>query len=299
LRGAGCGYQEARDAYQRAEAKLNEPDATRTRRASQRYANEANAAKAAKEKAAECEQRARDQWDLAAQWEAAVAARNAARVAANQRFWSMAEFVLLFGAFAAALYAAVQARRAADTAERDLIERDRPQLSFVIDKKARHGDLLDSLSNENFSVFTVTIKNVGGGAADLEFHHATVLAAANPPMPSAQAFKFILAQGEKRVLERGDTHTFSGFGRLSDDEKKKVLSLTDGLSAYVYGYVAFTDMQSNTKWEAGFCYRAGLILAQYSPDAAFVPEDVIFDRAGGDVANFERRRQSPKEGDNL
>lgn len=287
-----CEHVKARERAEDARQRRDSHTPTRSTVVHEREATEAVAAENAEARAKECEERARAQWDLAAQWHAATAARNGAAVAKNQRFWSMGEFLLLLLAFGAALYAATQAKRSADIAQTDLIARDRPQFNVRIEN-TNVFEALDSPAADKFPA-SVDFKplNIGKRAAVVIASRGEIVLSNAPPIPSATAFKETVEFNQHIVIEERQDFPVIAVRILENGaEKTGVYEGETGL--FAFGYIAYNDRVGG-EWEAGFCYRLRAMGVLDGKTGVRKHTGGWFEPIGGPDYNFDRARPKQK-----
>lgn len=183
---------------------------------------------------------------------------------------------------------AAQARRSADIAERDLIERDRPELAPVLedDRGVREG--LDAKAEgRGYPNAIIRPINTGGRTAIVEGYEAKFfLERGDPPKPSPTLFT--LLRRRLVVPASKDFIMVSGYAIWSPEEIAAIFERE--LTVYLVGYITYTD-RTGGLWECGFTYwywpirritratgekHAGGFLRQFDEGEAF---------------NFDRPRQ--------
>lgn len=204
----------------------------------------------------EADAHAREQSGLRQQWRAANAAERAIQIAQSQTTISLIESLLLLLtllATAIAAWAAATASKSAQlavgVAERDLVERDRPEL-IVAAKSDTIREGFDGREQSPYVEFSV--KNVGGRKAtvtfcDVEFFFVT----GDPPVPGASIFEVKAGDRHVELEPRGKGTTT---GAVANDFGAIRASLVSReRTMFVVGYIEFEDGVGG-KWEHGFCY---------------------------------------------
>jgi hypothetical protein len=198
-----CGYVEANERAHEARAAERDPKNRRTPTRRRQVANEAQAAQSRAEDARQCEERARDIWDLRAQWHSAVAARNVVSMAKAQLNASLIEIILLVAAIVVGVVTVLETREAAEAqrtqAEKhfETTRRARLHASFVVFRVYR-------TYSGNFSAQGMcTITNIGGSAAtNVSLHVEPITQAFGPKEDSELAAKIEVERS--RPIQAGD-----------------------------------------------------------------------------------------------
>ena len=119
---ASCKYEEARKSADEATERRDNPPAPLSKAARTKAAKEAEAAERQKQEARICEERANEAADLEAQWASATSTQNSAAISDAFFSWSSVEVLAILLAVGAAFWAAIEARRAANVAQDQLLD---------------------------------------------------------------------------------------------------------------------------------------------------------------------------------
>lgn len=240
-----CGYEQARQAA--SEAADAYDNARQSGVGVSRRRIEADTAERRAQNAHECEERARDRADLDAQWRSAYAAENTYDITQKLRWLAIAELALLIMAVAAAWKAIFDSSA---HAERDLIERSRPEFEIILtDMNLGNIGKDDVPRTHAYAGFRA--KNIGGRPAIVTYSASEFFVGEHPPIPAKalplpiDAVHKVVSPGDYIPVPAGNYSTWSEAEEAEIIAREKVV--------FVVGYVEYTD-RLGIEWECGFVY---------------------------------------------